>query len=57
MSENEIIEEIKHTDENGNEYQYARELMKALDYTKWSNFKNVISKAKEACKSSNLEVS
>lgn len=64
MSENEIIEktektfeEIKHTDENGNEYWYARELMKALNYTKWNNFKNVIFKAKETCKSSNLDVS
>lgn len=40
MSENEIIkltektfEEIKHINENGNEFWYARELMNALEYT------------------------
>lgn len=50
------FEDIKHIDKNGNEYWYARELMTALDYTKWENFKKVINKAKEACKGSNLDV-
>lgn len=64
MSENELIEktektfeDIKHLDENGNEYWYARELMSALDYTKWGNFKNVISKAKDACIGSGFNIS
>ncbi len=47
---------IKHIDENGVEFWYARELMGKLEYNKWGNFKNVIMKAKEACKGSNIEV-
>lgn len=62
--ENELIikteknfEDIKHIDENGNEYWYARELMVTLDYKSWDKFKNnVIEKAKEACKNSDLLV-
>ena len=38
------------------EYWYARDLQKVLGYTKWSNFKNVIIKAKEACINSNNDV-
>lgn len=45
-----IFENIKHIDEEGYEYWYARELMKALEYTRWSNFVSVIDKAKLACK-------
>ena len=59
--ENELIkqtertfEEIKHIDEDGNEYWYARELMVALEYTKWGNFKGVILKAIQACENSNI---
>ena len=33
---------------------YARELMTMLEYSKWGNFKNVIAKAKEACKGSDI---
>ena len=61
MEENKLIkqteqtfENIKHIDENGVEFWYARELMNTLEYKKWGNFKNVISKAIEACKSSNI---
>lgn len=50
------FESIKHIDENGIEFWYARELMKVLNYSKWGNFKNVIIKAKEACKGSNIIV-
>ena len=59
--ENELItktektfENIKHIDQEGNEYWYARELMTALDYAKWGNFKGVITKAMEACENSNM---
>ena len=59
MSENEIekigesiFESIKHVDEYGNEYWFARELMKILEYNKWENFEKVIVKAKEACENS-----
>ena len=48
------FESIKHIDENGIEFWYARELMIMLEYSKWGNFKNVITKAKEACKGSNI---
>ena len=46
---NPTFESIKHLDEYGNEYWSARELMKALEYSKWSNFVGVINKAKSTC--------
>lgn len=46
------FESIKHVDENGVEFWYARELQAALEYKKWNNFVEVINKAKEACKNS-----
>lgn len=48
------FESIKHIDENGVEFWHARELMIVLEYSKWGNFKNVINKAKEACKGSDI---
>ena len=48
------FESIKHVDENEVEFWYARELMTMLEYSKWGNFKNVINKAKEACKGSDI---
>lgn len=54
---NEIIfEDIKHIDEYGNEYWYARELSKVLEYKDWRNFLKVLNKAKEACKNSGIVV-
>ncbi len=50
------FENIKHIDKNGKEFWYARELMLALEYTKWSNFNLIINKAKNACISSDLAV-
>lgn len=47
--DNRTFEDIKHIDENGIEYWYARELQKVLDYKEWRKFENVIKKAKEAC--------
>jgi len=43
------FEEIKHIDEQGNEYWEARELMGALEYSKWEHFAKVINKAKISC--------
>ena len=40
-----IFESIKHVDEDGNEYWYARELQKVLEYTEWRKFVGVIKKA------------
>ena len=48
-----IFESIKHTDENGSEYWYARELMVVLEYGQWRNFKKVIDKARLSCELSN----
>ncbi len=45
---NKIFEDIKHYNEFDIEFWYARELQEVLKYTKWSNFKNVIKKAKDA---------
>ena len=50
------FESIKHTDENGIEFWYARELMLMLEYSKWGNFVKVIDKAKQSCKNSNISV-
>ena len=45
-------------DEDGNEFWYARELQKGLEYKEWRNFSKVIEKAKEACeKAGNVEIS
>ena len=40
-----IFESIKHVDDEGNEYWYARELQKVLEYTQWRKFNGVIEKA------------
>ena len=51
-----VFEDIKHIDENGNEYWYARELMKVLEYKEWRKFNKVIQKAMEACNGSNYYI-
>jgi DNA-damage-inducible protein D len=48
-----IFEEIKHIDEEGNEYWEARELQKVLEYKEWRYFKGVIQKAQTSCLNSN----
>ena len=53
---NKSFEDIKHVDENGTEFWYARELQKVLNYKEWRKFENVINKAKESCKNSNISV-
>ena len=61
MSENEIerigesiFESIKHIDEFGNEYWYARELQKVMEYAQWRRFNATIERAKKACELSNF---
>ena len=51
---NNTFESIKHVDENGNGFWYARELMMALEYTKWQNFSLVLDKAIISCKNSKI---
>ena len=53
---NNTFESIKHIDEEGKEFWYARELQKVLKYTQWRRFNEVIAKAREACKLSNNNV-
>lgn len=49
-----IFEEMKHIDNDGTEFWYARELQIALNYKEWRKFENVINKAKESCNNSNI---
>ena len=51
-----IFEQIKQTDQNGNEFWGARQLAKVLEYTDFRNFQSVINKAKEACSNSGQPV-
>ena len=51
-----IFESIKHVDDDGNEYWYARELQKVLEYKRWDKFFNVIESAQVACSISNNNV-
>ena len=46
------FESIKHIDENGVEFWYARELQGALEYTEWRNFEKSVKRAEEACTAS-----
>ena len=50
------FEGIKHTDEEGREYWYARELMVVLQYKKWQNFEAIINKAMISCTNSKINV-
>ena len=49
---NSIFENIKNVDEYGQEYWYARELQKVLEYKDWRNFQKVIDKAVISAKNS-----
>ena len=51
-----MFENIKYIDEYGNEYWYARELQKVLEYKEWRNFKIVIDKAITSCENSKFNV-
>ena len=51
-----MFENIKHIDEEGKEYWFARELQVVLEYKQWRRFENVINKAKLACKNSSINI-
>ncbi len=53
---NKTFEEIKHIDEDGVEFWYARELMPVLQYSNWQNFEKTIKKAMLACENSNITI-
>ena len=50
------FEAIKHTDEDGMEFWYARELMRVLEYRNWQNFNRAIERAMIACNASKIPV-
>ena len=52
-----LFESIKHFNEYGEEFWYARELQVALNYTEWRNFVKVIDRAIIACQNSENAVS
>lgn len=51
-----LFDSIRHVDEYGQEFWYARELQVALEYKQWRRFYSVIEKAKEACANSGNNV-
>lgn len=53
----ETFENIKHVNEYGNEFWYARELQSILEYTQWRRFSDAIERAKLACSNSGFVVS
>lgn len=57
QNDNQTFEDIKHIDEFGTEFWYARELQKVLDYSDWRKFEGVIKKAEKACEKSNINAS
>ena len=57
VQQKKLFENLRHFDENGNEYWLARELQTALQYAKWENFHKVIKTAQIACKISQQNVS
>ena len=48
----EIFENLKHINEYGQEFWYARELQVALEYSQWRRFSDAIERAKTACEKS-----
>ena len=49
-----MFEDIKHIDEEGNEYWLARELQIAFKYKEWRKFDGIINKSITACNNSNI---
>jgi DNA-damage-inducible protein D len=52
----ETFDSIKHVNEDGQEFWYARELQSVLEYSQWRRFFDTIERAKLACKNSGFEV-
>ena len=51
-----IFEDIKHINDDGQEYWLARELQTVLDDTQWRRFSDTIERAKLACKNSGFAI-
>jgi DNA-damage-inducible protein D len=50
------FESIKHINEHGQEYWFARELQNILEYAQWRRFNETIDRAKSACENSGYDV-
>ncbi len=50
------FESIKHVNEEGQEFWYARELQKVLEYSQWRRFSETIKRAETACHKSGADV-
>jgi len=50
------FDNIRHEDENGNEYWLARQLAKVLEYSEYRHFLPVIERGKTACQTSGQAV-
>ena len=48
------FEDIKHIDEDGQEFWYARELQRVLEYAQWRYMKEALERARLACENSGL---
>ena len=48
------FEDIKHIDEDGQEFWYARELQRVLEYAQWRYMKEAVERARLACENSGL---
>ncbi|MBQ9207830.1 MAG: DNA damage-inducible protein D [Treponema sp.] len=57
FNNDEVFENIKHTNEFGQEFWYARELQPVLEYSQWRRFAEAIERAKTACEKSGHNVS
>ena len=53
----EIFENLKHINEYGQEFWYARELQPALEYSQWRYLKDAIERARSACDNSGQNIS
>ncbi|CAM3961426.1 DNA damage-inducible protein D [Rahnella victoriana] len=51
------FEELRQHSNDNNEYWSARDLAPLLDYRDWRNFQNVLSRAAQACETSNQQLS
>ena len=51
------FEDASQTDDEGNEFWFARDLQKLLGYAKWDNFLTVVQRAREACEASGVATS
>ena len=51
-----LFEDIKHLDNRGNEYWFARELQNILGYHQWRSINDLIERAKVACQESKYNV-